>query len=501
VNIHFFGAKAKGILPAAFILAILLTVFPRLETAQAQTGAMPLPIYLAPRQDGLPGTGKENDPYDVSTQPKFDTLFRKLYLSQGAYEFHFAPGTYLTLGGWGNYGYDNWVALSNWKFYGAGIDRTVLKLAGYRYLKPEDKIPAAAGVIGQAPWGRRGIEVKDLTIDCNWTGFAARTTAPFTPPDKGALAELSVDDAPKLAIDIGKYVFLQNPDRSKVGIYTLVSINNIGSITVRNDVSDPPGYGIRWFHGAVVPAGCLVAPYLNTTGIGIGSIDSIVERVHVTNTGAPVYEGPLGIFIGALKGEYEVRPASGNIIRDCLVDNLWGESGWGIAIASNNPDTGDDGTFIEGVVEGNTVLSTNGTHQGFSGWGTGHVVWRNNVARDCFVGWFEDSGYNRNLTIEKNLFDNNHIGIQFSAGTYWKESVIRNNRIIIPSAGIGIWSNGNVTDSTIENNAFISIGKGVAIQANPVGSYGNTISGNRISPSLSLSVGAEYLKPAPTGAQ
>ncbi len=461
-------------------------------------------VYLAPRHDGQPGSGAKGDPYDVSTQPKFDALFRRFELSQKAFEFHFASGTYWTLGSWGNYGFDNWAALSDWKFYGAGIDRTVLKLAGYRYMKPEDKIPAATSVIAQAPWGRRGIEVKDLTIDCNWTGFAARTTAPFTLPVKNAEKRITVDDASKLVAEIGKYVYLQTPDRNEVAICTLVSIDRADSITVRNDAPDAinsPGYGCVWFRGSVVPVGCLVAPDLNTTGIAIGSSDSIVERVHVTNTGAPICEQALGICIVAIKGEYEVKPAAGNVVRDCLVDDLWGEYGWGITLVSNNPDTGDDGTFIEGLVEGNTVLSVSRTHQGFSGWGTGRIVWRHNVARHCGVGWFEDSGYDRNQLIEDNLFEDNRIGIQFSSGTYWKDSVIQRNRILVPPGGMGILSNGWVTGSIIEKNQILSTQNGIAIQANPLGSHGNVISGNQISPTLSLSVDARYLQPAAAGTQ
>ena len=462
-------------------------------------------IYLAPRQDGLPGSGKKGDPYDVSTQPKFDALLRKFYLAQKPVEFHFAPGTYLTLGEWGNYGGDNWAALSGWKFYGAGMDRTILKLAAYRYLKPADKFPDSGYVISQAPWGRSGIEVKDLTVDCNWTGFATCTTAPFPLPAAGAALQIAVADAAKLSPVVGKYIYLQNPDRSGVGIYTLLSIDGPGTITACNDGAADPrarnGYDEIKFQGTVVPPGCLVAPELDTTGISIGSIGSIVERVHVTNTGAPVSEECLGICIVAIGGERPVKPGSGNIVRDCLVDNLWGQEGWGITMVSNNPDTGDDGTRIEGWVEGNTVLSTGGTHQGLSGWGTGRIVWRHNVVRDCRVGWFEDSGYDREQIIEDNLFENNRTGIQIGSGSYWKNGVIRGNTLVVPPGRTGILCNGKVGDSVNANNRIVSSGPGVGLNANPAEGHGNTVSGNQISPSLSVLVPPEFIRAPMAAAQ
>jgi hypothetical protein len=113
-------------------------------------------VYLAIRTDGLAGSGAECDPYDASTAAKYTWLLTTL---QPDYIFHYAPGIYETYG---------WMFASRktagtgCKHYGAGIDRTIVRLVGASN-GPGD------GTVFASDYNIRadGFELHDLTIDCN----------------------------------------------------------------------------------------------------------------------------------------------------------------------------------------------------------------------------------------------------------------------------------------------------------------------------------------------
>lgn len=113
-------------------------------------------IYIAIRHDALPGSGTKLDPYDASTANKYTGLLTKL---QPDCVFHYGPGVYETYG---------WLfrsrktAGTGCKHYGAGIDRTVIRLIGAGN-GPAD------GVVFASDFDRRadGFELHNLTIDCN----------------------------------------------------------------------------------------------------------------------------------------------------------------------------------------------------------------------------------------------------------------------------------------------------------------------------------------------
>lgn len=129
-------------------------------------------VYLAIRSDGLAGSGTKRDPYDASTAAKYTTFLTTL---QPNYTFHYGPGIYETYG---------WLFTSRktagtgCKHFGAGIDKTIIRLVG------ASNGPADGVVFGSSYDDRSdGFELRDLTIDCNaaaqpkWTSGKARFVA------------------------------------------------------------------------------------------------------------------------------------------------------------------------------------------------------------------------------------------------------------------------------------------------------------------------------------
>ena len=131
-----------------FGLAVLLGVASALglagEPAAPQSAVlknigMDREVCIAVRADGQPGTGTASDPFDGSTQAKFDRLLVGLNQAKVTnLTIHLGPGTFLTLGAadWRNPNdlsdpCTGWRMDAGWKLAGAGLGNTTVKLAGY----------------------------------------------------------------------------------------------------------------------------------------------------------------------------------------------------------------------------------------------------------------------------------------------------------------------------------------------------------------------------------
>jgi len=484
-------------LPACFLL--LLAAFSLPAPAHGQ-----FEVWLAPRTDGVPGTGAPGDPFDASDQKKFDTLLSGYYVAGKAnITFHLAPGIYRTYGECGG-----WKCLSNWKFHGAGRDSTVIQMAAYTYSGTNGY--GGNTVFAGAEAFETGLEVTDLTIDCCWLNMGSTLAGAFTAPQPGQTASVAVLSSTWARV--GKYAYLQRMDTHQVvGFYLVKSIKNRKRLILENlQGSDPRGKS-NLPPGTRISGQVFVGPAVNTCGIDFGAKDCRVERVRVTDSGTPIYEGPLGIILGQGNRQPTGDPfylADGNVIRDCLIDNLWGTSGWCIAIVSNNPNMGPASTYISAVVEDN-VIHSNGMHQGLSSWGTANALWANNTVTDCDVGWFVDVGFNKDARILNNLFVNNNDGIQLGGGYFngWMRFEVTGNHIMVPQGKMGMLLNGQVHDSVFSGNQILAMDGalvGTGIQVNPYHTDSNIFSNNVVSAALSnvipASVGSQFNNTTPAGA-
>ena len=141
---------------ARFLSLFLIFAFCFLTHTQAQTLTN---IYLAVRRDGIAGTGTASNPFDASTQAKYDQL---LATHSKNTIFNYAPGTYQTTG-W-RYGARQ-TAGTNCQHNGAGIDQTIIQLVGANSTTSD-------GVIFGTDYDitADGFEIQNLTLDCNPAG-------------------------------------------------------------------------------------------------------------------------------------------------------------------------------------------------------------------------------------------------------------------------------------------------------------------------------------------
>jgi Right handed beta helix region len=113
-------------------------------------------VWISARTDGLPGAGTQADPFNGSTQAKFDGIFLS-YMKAGttSIAFHIGPGTFSAKGAWGG----GWAMLDGWHIIGAGKDQTTIYQSG-----------GAVGFNRPIFSYRTGHEnnqsVEDLTVDC-----------------------------------------------------------------------------------------------------------------------------------------------------------------------------------------------------------------------------------------------------------------------------------------------------------------------------------------------
>lgn len=112
-------------------------------------------VYIAPRTDGIAGNGTISNPYDASTEAKFDALIPTLPENSSII---LLPGTYYTK-------YTNWPNFCS--VIGSGINNT-------KIVNSTLPTEAVAGpgysviyIVGD------NVTVSNLTIDCNWQNIKA----------------------------------------------------------------------------------------------------------------------------------------------------------------------------------------------------------------------------------------------------------------------------------------------------------------------------------------
>ncbi|MEO7723607.1 MAG: NHL repeat-containing protein, partial [Chthoniobacterales bacterium] len=120
-------------------------------------------IYIAFRSDGNAGDGSLRNPFDGSTQPKLDAIFKSFY-DAGATNliFHLGPGTFQMKGAWDF----DWAMLTGWHIKGAGRSlTTVRQVVGARGVEPGSN---GALFSNGAALTFDNQSVEDLTLDCAW---------------------------------------------------------------------------------------------------------------------------------------------------------------------------------------------------------------------------------------------------------------------------------------------------------------------------------------------
>lgn len=127
-------------------------------------------VWIAIREDRKRGSGTAEDPFDGSTQAKFDALLHARSIANTTnITIHLGPGIFQTTGSktWASGGF---FVGPGWKIIGVGMYNTTVQLSAY---------PSAAGANGTIvldtsnTLNAAGAEVRDLTVDCNWSNLGA----------------------------------------------------------------------------------------------------------------------------------------------------------------------------------------------------------------------------------------------------------------------------------------------------------------------------------------
>src|ERR1051325_9427704 len=121
----------------------------------------PLDVWIASRVDGVKGSGTLNDPYNGSTQARFDGIMA-MFQNQSNITIHLGPGTFSTQG-YGVIAGTGWQARPGMKIVGSGIDVTILQLVNTGANEHYYAIGHPLGSGSKVDY----FEVSDLTIDCN----------------------------------------------------------------------------------------------------------------------------------------------------------------------------------------------------------------------------------------------------------------------------------------------------------------------------------------------
>ncbi len=247
-----------------------------------QVPTVPNVVWIAVRTDGQPGTGTITDPYDGSTQQKFDALLTAIppntviNLEAGTFRTH----TFATDAGWqiGN-------VKSGWTIQGAGMYHTTIQAAG-----PVTGITYNTAVLETAWNGAAdNVIMRDFTVDCNWAELGP--TATTGPDTVRTIANAStVNGSPTVAASAGAFNAL-----------------DIGAVIM----------------GAGIPANCFIGVINSTTSIGLSSSPVAYVPVNATATANNVTlttaQKQIAVMAVTLHG-------SNNLIERCRHINTFGSA-------------------------------------------------------------------------------------------------------------------------------------------------------------------------------
>jgi hypothetical protein len=397
-------------------------------------------IWAAVRQDQSPGTGTENDPFNVQGADGLDKLFEKLTKEFGEdLEVNVAPGTY--------HGTKQWELPSFWTIRGAGIDKTIFKT----WPNPE-----SIQTIGFRSHTHDS-EVSDITFDFNieslrnsnrvflhkWGGqpvasyFYSENLEEWTPGKDyfakpvwhsyknvakyKSLEYIAVATDPKMATPEGNQFWRRlypNDDPAKLAPWdkdkpyeagVAVSFGGKGWLALWDSRDERPSDTSRFWEEirAKVPP-----PTIYTVAVFVGGKDgendtygrNKAKRLKAINcNGSAMFDRE--DFVIGLGGD-------NCLIEDCIVETFHGDYATLICIYSG----------VGSKVSGCKVYG-NGKNFAYGGWGIYDGLFENNYSENCDCAVNIDSLGNRNVTFRNNIFRKNRgCGILVNVSQYSPES-------------------------------------------------------------------------------
>jgi hypothetical protein len=391
-------------------------------------------VWIAKRTDGRPGTGAMADPFDGSTQVKFDTVMAWI----PAYtRIHLGPGTFRTAAT------HSWLVKPGWVVEGAGMDTTTIQVAG-----PISGVTKISCFSSPSYSSTDRVILRRFTVDCNWAELSATAT-----PGAGGVANASVGAV---------YIFGSNNL-----VEDVKSINTYGSLA---NLNESFAIGLAASVAASAATGNmtgLAAPAAANAASG-----NIIRFCHA--------ESP--------KGDYSAPFA----LHGCTNSSAYGNQ----AIGRNDGVTdGFNAGGVSGIgltncqIYNNTFTDCAGAFYSDTGSFDNVKVFNNTVVRGWLGVTFASDLSKSNIEITNNSFVvQNRMGVDVPNVPLNPPTILQIRRDLAGNGGYGIvLENGSTTNLTIANNTITSdtSGSGASplwgIAASPVA--GGIIANNAIEPS------------------
>jgi hypothetical protein len=406
-------------------------LFMPILTSGQQTATTPREVWIAVRTDGKAGTGTISNPYDGSTQAKFDARMASFGPKT---QIHLGRGTFQTA--WNHL----WKVKDGWRVSGTGMYSTTVQIVGR--LTGHPGTGAAAFVTGYNR-GADSAVLKDFTIDCNWSGLANSA-------DTGATVRTftntsTVTDSPTIAstngvftqLDVGRVISGEGiPANSWIGIVNSANAIGLSSSGISNmPVNATVSKGTRI---TIAEKNCKVfGAYIY--GASNCKYDHI-RVIHGYGTGANSQEAfMLGFAASYATSGPRNHDAANNVISYCLVEKCFGNYGNPFALHGsasdykNNPNShniirdsrvefctayGEQGPFGYQTWNGFSRVPLPGSVSPFTPGGVNladakNITIRGNHFVDCQTIAYQDTGGFDGVEVSRNTLVRGWTGINF----------------------------------------------------------------------------------------
>jgi hypothetical protein len=448
------GIKNKRfeiVVSAAALAAISL--FISIVSFAGQVPKVPREVWIAVRTDNQSGTGTIVDPYDGSSQVKFDAVVADGTKTPADTHIHLGPGTFHTDA------QHTWTVRNGWTVQGTGMYQTIVQVDGAP--------PSYGAQAFNNPYNdyRENITIRDLTIDCNWgrlanaapngatvrtfTNTSAVSSSPTIPSTNGAFTQM---DAGRVITGTGI------PANSWIGV-----VNSPTSIGISSSaVSNVPV-------NATIPSGMTITiseKFTRAMAAGIGGNNNTYDHVRAIHAYGSNQNGQ-ECFVLSLGASFTkpTREFGNNHMRYCLVEKCYGNYATPFALGGArgspsypdivNPAVGCSVEFCTAIGERGIIgYSVPGSVTPFTSGGVNladvkDMKIHGNTFIDCGVAAYQDTGGFDGIEISNNTVIRGATGAAFVVhppnfpGATFKNLKIINNifgieRKILGGANYGI---------------------------------------------------------------
>jgi hypothetical protein len=296
-------------------------------------------VWIALRTDGVKGTGTASDPFDGSTEARFDAVMNSLPVNT---KVHLGPGTFSTRG-YADGVSGGWQPKPGMKIVGAGIDVTVLKLAAMQTSNAQFYAIGHDLVSGGQANLMDSVELSDLTIDCNVGGQGGTNVACGAVRLMGNHVRIQRVKARKWGANASRSCFVFSLVTGHVVGSTVTEVANCGFVEcIAIEPFGTAGQVVTVFHtgakdgheGALVEAYAR-GPYIRECFVDCGSLPSNYE-VRALSMGwckGGIVQGN-HVYNSTIAGPYQDNASSrdlvvrGNYYKNVLRGPYWKRGEW-----------------------------------------------------------------------------------------------------------------------------------------------------------------------------